>query len=160
MWFPKTYFSEREAGGWPDFFLITAPRRWFYEQNTQFRNFLSQELREGDIVITHHLPSPRSTPDRFKNDPSNAYFVSNMEDIIVAKRPSMWIHGHTHDPFDYMLHDTRVVCNPQDYPNRRIADTIAKKIIELHPPNSEVECQPDSLEVAGSNPAAGTNPKE
>jgi predicted phosphodiesterase len=27
----------------------------------------------------------------------------------------LWIHGHTHDSFDYRLDGTRVVCNPRGY---------------------------------------------
>ena len=27
----------------------------------------------------------------------------------------LWIHGHTHDSFDYRLNGTRVVCNPRGY---------------------------------------------
>jgi len=27
-------------------------------------------------------------------------------------RVALWIHGHTHDPFDYEVDGTRVVCKP------------------------------------------------
>jgi len=27
----------------------------------------------------------------------------------------LWIHGHTHDSFDYVVNGTRVVCNPRGY---------------------------------------------
>jgi hypothetical protein len=27
----------------------------------------------------------------------------------------LWTHGHMHDPFDYMIGSTRVVCNPRGY---------------------------------------------
>jgi hypothetical protein len=27
----------------------------------------------------------------------------------------LWIHGHTHDSFDYLLNGTRIVCNPRGY---------------------------------------------
>jgi hypothetical protein len=27
----------------------------------------------------------------------------------------LWIHGHTHDSFDYRLNGTRVLCNPRGY---------------------------------------------
>jgi calcineurin-like phosphoesterase family protein len=32
-----------------------------------------------------------------------------------ADRVQLWIHGHTHDSFDYQVHGTRVVCNPRGY---------------------------------------------
>ncbi len=27
----------------------------------------------------------------------------------------LWIHGHTHDSFDYLVNGTRIVCNPRGY---------------------------------------------
>ena len=27
----------------------------------------------------------------------------------------LWVHGHTHDSFDYTVDGTRVVCNPRGY---------------------------------------------
>ncbi|MCY1376215.1 hypothetical protein D9M69_636870 [compost metagenome] len=35
-------------------------------------------------------------------------------DGVCATKP-LWVHGHTHDSFDYMLHGTRVACNPRGY---------------------------------------------
>ena len=31
------------------------------------------------------------------------------------KKIKYWIHGHTHDACDYMIGDTRVLCNPRGY---------------------------------------------
>ena len=31
-------------------------------------------------------------------------------------RSALWIHGHTHTFFDYVVSGTRVVCNPRGYP--------------------------------------------
>ena len=67
------------------------------------------------VVITHHAPSPRSIHPRFAGSLLNACFVSDAEYLAVRHRPALWIHGHTHDSFDYQLHDTRVVCNPRGY---------------------------------------------
>ncbi|MEE9492215.1 MAG: hypothetical protein V3W04_02390 [Gammaproteobacteria bacterium] len=30
-------------------------------------------------------------------------------------RVVLWVHGHMHDPFDYDVYGTRVVCNPRGY---------------------------------------------
>jgi hypothetical protein len=32
-----------------------------------------------------------------------------------ADRVRLWVHGHTHDSFDYTIKGTRVVCNPRGY---------------------------------------------
>ena len=35
----------------------------------------------------------------------------------MGKHVALWVHGHTHDSFDYKVNGhTRVVCNPRGYP--------------------------------------------
>ncbi|KAB2894183.1 MAG: metallophosphoesterase, partial [Burkholderiaceae bacterium] len=58
---------------------------------------------------------PRSIHPRFAGSPLNASFVSHAEHLLDSRRVQLWIHGHTHDSFDYRLHGTRVVCNPRGY---------------------------------------------
>lgn len=67
------------------------------------------------VVITHHAPSPGSIHPQFADSPLNACFVSDAEHLLDASRVRLWIHGHTHDSFDYRLNGTRVVCNPRGY---------------------------------------------
>ena len=33
--------------------------------------------------------------------------------MLDGSRAQLWIHGHTHDSFDYVVNGTRVVCNPR-----------------------------------------------
>ena len=66
-------------------------------------------------MVTHHAPSIRSIADRYKSDPVSAAFASNMDDFILEHQPRLWIHGHTHESFDYEIGKTRVVCNPRGY---------------------------------------------
>jgi len=70
---------------------------------------------EPTVVITHHAPSPRSIHPRFAGTLLNACFVSDAESLLGADRALLWIHGHTHDSFDYEVKGTRVVCNPRGY---------------------------------------------
>jgi hypothetical protein len=46
----------------------------------------------------------------------NGGFYSDLDDFI-AYRPQirLWMHGHTHEDFDYTIGTTRVVCNPRGY---------------------------------------------
>jgi predicted phosphodiesterase len=67
------------------------------------------------VVITHHAPSRKSIHGRFADSRLNACFVSDAEHLIGADRAQLWIHGHTHDSFDYFVNGTRVVCNPRGY---------------------------------------------
>ena len=67
------------------------------------------------VVITHHAPSPGSIHPRFADSLLNACFVSAAEYLLDGRRVQLWIHGHTHDSFDYRVNGTRVVCNPRGY---------------------------------------------
>lgn len=67
------------------------------------------------MVITHHAPSRHSIHPRFGDSLLNACFVSDAAHLLGADRVSLWIHGHTHDSFDYRVNGTRVVCNPRGY---------------------------------------------
>jgi predicted phosphodiesterase len=67
------------------------------------------------VVVTHHAPSPKSIHPRFDGSALNACFVSDLERLMDASRVQLWIHGHTHDSFDYVVNGTRVLCNPRGY---------------------------------------------
>ena len=86
---------------------------------TRHRHWLEEELSKAHagptVVITHHAPSPMSIHPRFADSPLNPCFISRAEHLLDGRRVKQWIHGHTHDSFDYMLNGTRVVCNPRGY---------------------------------------------
>jgi len=69
------------------------------------------------VVITHHAPSRLSIHEKYAHDTlMNGNFYTPMDDFICANpQIQLWIHGHMHDPFDYGLGGTRVVCNPRGY---------------------------------------------
>ena len=67
------------------------------------------------VVVTHHAPSRGSVHPRFAGSPVNPCFVSDLEHLMGGDRVALWIHGHTHDSFDYEVAGTRVVSNPRGY---------------------------------------------
>jgi Icc-related predicted phosphoesterase len=84
----------------------------------QSRLFIGESLRTERIptvAVTHHLPHPRSIPDRFAGDLLNAAYASDLSSVIESGRPALWIHGHTHDNCDHMVGGTRIICNPRGY---------------------------------------------
>ena len=75
---------------------------------------LTNEPHDGEtVVVTHHLPSMLSVAERFKGDSLSACFASNLDHLLGYS--NLWVHGHTHDSFDYTVSGTRVVCNPRGY---------------------------------------------
>jgi Icc-related predicted phosphoesterase len=76
---------------------------------------LKEPFLGATVIISHHSPSPKSVPDRFDGDPLTPAFSSNLEWLIEKYQPTLWVHGHTHDSFDYNIGKTRIVCNPAGY---------------------------------------------
>jgi Icc-related predicted phosphoesterase len=75
---------------------------------------VKHETFDGNtVVVTHHLPSAHSVAKRFSKELLSACFASNLDHLLG--RSKLWVHGHTHDSFDYDLNGTRVVCNPRGY---------------------------------------------
>ncbi len=70
------------------------------------------------VVVTHHGPSYQSVPEMYRTGQyadMNGAYVSNLDDKVLETKPEIWIHGHTHTSFDYMIGDTRVIVNPRGY---------------------------------------------
>lgn len=69
------------------------------------------------VVVGHHSPCKLSTHPRYKNDViMNGGYSSDLTEFILDNpQIKLWTHGHTHDPFDYMIGETRIFCNPRGY---------------------------------------------
>jgi predicted phosphodiesterase len=115
LWFPDQPGNKGYEGMLNDFRLIRGFRRDVYGAHAKALQFLEGELRQGDVVVTHHLPSLQSISPRFQSSPLNRYFASPLDALIMERQPALWVHGHTHDSTDYSLGQTRVVCNPYGY---------------------------------------------
>lgn len=116
LWFEHTALSPIYNIGWADFQQISNPIDDFYIKNSRTKWFLEQNLREGDIVVSHHLPSYQSCSKTFLGDPNNIFYGNRIDDLIEDRKPALWLHGHTHDSADYYIGSTRVLCNPRGYP--------------------------------------------
>lgn len=73
---------------------------------------------QKNIVISHHAPSIRSIDDEDKDDLLSADYASKLEGFIKKHEIKCWMHGHTHHSSDYMIGNTRVICNPKGYAGR------------------------------------------
>lgn len=114
MWFPDTPDALLVMPSWKESRIIKGYVPYVFEQNARWRQWAPFDIREGDIVVTHHSPSFLSTPTRYKHQVQNCYYTdASMENVIMDKKPKLWLHGHTHQFFDYTIGDTRIVCNPK-----------------------------------------------
>lgn len=67
------------------------------------------------VVVTHHAPSFQSVEKRYAKDLLSPCFASNLEQMLADSKADLWVHGHTHATFDYVINQTRVVCNALGY---------------------------------------------
>ena len=94
-----------------------------FEEHAHMKGYIRQII-EGKfdqkfVVVGHHSPSKQSTHEMYINDTvMNGGYSSDMNEFI-ADHPQikLWTHGHTHHEFDYVIGETRVVCNPRGYIN-------------------------------------------
>lgn len=88
------------------------------EDHQQSRAWLERQLARSHngktVVVSHHGPHPGSIHARFKDDPVNAGFVSDLTPLV--EKADLWLHGHVHNSFDYHVGRCRIVANPRGYP--------------------------------------------
>ena len=91
------------------------------EDHVNSRHYIFEEVKKQKkagnkvVVISHHAPSYMSVPEEFRGDTINGAYVSELSEDILDFKPNVWIHGHTHNSFDYHIGDTNVICNPRGY---------------------------------------------
>jgi len=73
------------------------------------------ELCQADVFVTHNGPSWKSIANKYITSNLNPYFCNSWEDVLYKAKPKLWIHGHTHSCHDYVIDETRVVCNAVGY---------------------------------------------
>lgn len=81
------------------------------------KSVIEGKFDEKFVVCGHHAPSKLSTHPRYANEfLMNGAYSSDLSDFIIDHpQIKLWTHGHTHHPFDYVIGETRVVCNPRGY---------------------------------------------
>lgn len=90
------------------------------KMHIESKNYIEQKVKEYSdkpvVVITHMAPTFMSVNDKYRGELSNGAYASDLSNLILD-HPNIktWVHGHMHDPCDYMVGDTRVLCNPRGY---------------------------------------------
>ena len=85
------------------------------------RGWLAERLQERrpevrkTVVVSHHLPHPRSVAREFEGHPLTPAFCSDLSTMVESGGVDIWVHGHTHASCDYVAGGCRVLCNPKGY---------------------------------------------
>jgi Icc-related predicted phosphoesterase len=78
------------------------------------------------IILSHFAPSIKSVTPGYENSALNPYFCNNLDDLIKSSNIHTLVHGHVHSSHDYMINNTKILCNPRGYP-RELNDTFELK---------------------------------
>lgn len=117
----------RDAGRWMNDHRVIFPAvvgepltpaqalEWHWRSRAWLDDALREKFDGQTVVVTHHLPHPRSVHRRFANDPLTPAFCSDLSQIVENSGAALWVHGHTHASCDYTVGSTRVICNPKGY---------------------------------------------
>ena len=83
------------------------------------KNIVAERGDEKFVVVGHHSPSFQSVHEGYRSETlmNGAYHSDLSEFILDRPQIKLWVHGHTHHPFDYVIGETRIVCNPRGYEN-------------------------------------------
>lgn len=81
------------------------------------KNTITNKTTDKLVVVSHHAPIYVSN-HRFEFDNiSYAYFSTKAESIILDNNIDLWLHGHTHQSYEMMVGNTKVVANAHGYPS-------------------------------------------
>jgi len=99
-----------------------------------FKTVLADRKDSKVIVVGHHAPTFNSVHEKYRNEQlMNGGYASDLSEFILDNpQIVLWTHGHMHDPCDYMIGTTRVVCNPRGYAGYDAqADVFQVKFLEI-----------------------------
>lgn len=92
-------------------FISPSDMREMSSESQKLIHLYLKEPFEGKrVVMTHFAPHPLSIHPKYSGM-MNAYWANNLEHLLGFS--DIWIHGHVHSSFDYVVEGTRVVCNPR-----------------------------------------------
>lgn len=89
-----------------------------HRKTLEYFKFMLEEKRDMPVVvITHMAPSFQSVNEKYKHETTtNGAYASELNEFILDHpNIKVWVHGHMHDPVDYMIGDTRILANPRGY---------------------------------------------
>lgn len=101
-----------------------------YDEHIKFMDHFTKEMAipfDGKtVVVTHHSPGDGL---RIRGVPDPLYFAGIEPQIAAQENLVLWMHGHSHHSYDYMIANTRVVGNPYGYYNYAVNEDFVPNLI-------------------------------
>lgn len=125
------YYTDKSfhRNSWSDLMYIQDYTR-IEEEHYLDKEFLINNLREGDIVISHMMPLYDVVSPRWRGSEDNKFFVNDIPEIVFERNPKLWIHGHSHDPIYTKINKTLFIRNPRGYPGEASYRYFVPEIID------------------------------
>jgi DNA repair exonuclease SbcCD nuclease subunit len=106
-----------------------------HHQTMGYLKSVLPDMKDKKVVfVGHHGPSAQSTHPKYQYETHmNGGYRSDLDEFIMDHPEIvLWTHGHMHDPFDYVIGTTRVVCNPRGYAGHdEQADNFQLKYLDI-----------------------------
>jgi predicted MPP superfamily phosphohydrolase len=111
------WYGDGPASKSYDLKMIEGHAPWVYNKSVTSAKYLRENIRPGDIVVSHHMPT-------------------NMRygEMYGARG---WIHGHDHYSTNRMVGTTRVLCNPAGCVGKDENPTFRNVMIRVTAPRAE-----------------------
>lgn len=77
--------------------------------------FASLTLDKKKVLVTHMAPCSLSVGPEYASSLTNDAYYEDISELLMDSDIKVAVHGHIHEPVDYMLDNCRVVSNPRGY---------------------------------------------
>lgn len=107
----------RNGAGYRNLYPIDVLNRHLDTRNYISWNAAKDNPEQRVMIVTHMAPTFASCDPALGSMDYAPYYASDLSDMILddCQDVEWWIHGHIHSPADYMVGNTRVMCNPRGY---------------------------------------------
>lgn len=93
--------------------------------------FLKNNVKKGDIVISHHIPSYSLVAPQYIGNSLTSAFAVDLDNFILDNEPAFWFFGHTHTNWNKKIGNTVCVCNPFGYPFEMYKQYKEETLVEI-----------------------------
>jgi len=101
---------------------VLEKETWEHNGVTFVAGTLWTDMNKGDSLTMWHCGKAMNdfkvitNSNHMVQHKRNVYLASDLSEFIMDRpQIKLWTHGHMHDPSDYLVEETRVVCNPRGY---------------------------------------------
>lgn len=129
------YFMNQAKNNIYDFNCIRYAHMWFSASHCAqisltSQGYIEEKMKEYNsykkVVVSHHAPSMKSVHEKYLGNKLNPCFANNLDYLVSDS--DLWIHGHVHDSFDYIIGNSRVLANPRGYAQKDLPSSQENKM--------------------------------